>query len=139
MMEERSLVFTPEGIEALTTELVRLKGEKTDADGRSLAFINERIEELENMIKHAVTPKKSGSGGAVETGAVVKLRDMEFDEVVEYTVVNRFEADPLKNRLSEESPLGRALLSKKPGEPITVDGPGGPLTYEILTVQYGDA
>lgn len=140
-MKETSFVFTPEGIETLIGEMEQLKAqreEKKRMDKSSdMGFLNERIQELEELVAHASVTEGTGPADhSIETGAVVKLRDVQFKEEVEYTVVNRFEADPLKNKLSEESPLGRVLISKHPGDQVSVAGPGDPLAYEIMAVEY---
>jgi len=59
---------------------------------------------------------------------------MEFDEEVEYLIVGSTEADPVEGRISNESPLGVALLSRKCGETVTVDAPQGPIKYQILGI-----
>src|SRR5699024_2182726 len=102
------------GMNNITKELTELYVEKDrdillrQEDRHS--FFDERIKELEHLMERADVVEPSGlQGGPIQTGAVVKLLDVEFDEEVEYTVVNRYEADPLEHKLSEESPVGKAL------------------------------
>jgi transcription elongation factor GreA len=139
-MKEQPVRFTPEGIKAFTAELEQLKKkreEKRRADPKAdVSFFDKRIGELNTLMEGATVFGKPQSEDVVETGAFVKLRDTEFHEDVEYRVVNRFEADPLTNKCSEESPIGRALAGRKVGDQITVETTGGSLTYEILAVEY---
>lgn len=120
-MKGTSFVFTPEGIKALGDETEQLKVQRqaraSETQSGSTDFLDERIQELQTLIEDAVIAYGPGpSDHSIETGAAVKLRDLQFEEDLEYTVVNRFEADPLQHKLSEESPLGKALISKKAGE-----------------------
>ena len=139
-MKEQPIRFTPEGIKTFTTELEQLKDkrkEKQRTDPKAdVSFLNERIDELETLMRSAAVFEKPQSEDVIETGAFVKLRDTEFNEYVEYRVVNRFEADPLKNKCSEDSAIGRALVGRKVGDEITIETTGGPLTYAILAVEY---
>lgn len=142
-MKRESLVFTPEGIETYRGKLEQLKAEREEKirtnSEADVSFLNERIESLERILGQAVeTSAGGGDSRTIRTGAVVKLRDTEFSEDMTYKIVNRLEADPLQCKLSEESPLGRLLISKQPGDQVTVSGPGGTLTYEILAVDYAD-
>lgn len=140
-MKETSFVFTPEGIRTLTGEVEQLRTEREEKTRASQSedtdFLDGRIRELEELIEQATITKGPGPmNHSIETGAVVKLRDAQFKEDIEYTVVNRFEADPLKNKLSEESPLGKALISRQSGDQVRVEGPGDPLVYEVMAVEY---
>lgn len=139
-VKEQPIRFTPEGIKTFTAELEQLKDrrkEKQRTDPKAdVSFLNERIDELNALMEGATVLGKPQSEDVIEIGAFVKLRDTEFNEYVEYQVVNRFEADPLKNKCSEESAIGRALVGKKVGDQITIDGTGGTLVYEILAVEY---
>ena len=64
----------------------------------------------------------------------VKLHDLEYDEDIEYTIVGSSEADILNNKISNESPLGAALIGKKVGEIVTVEAPIGEIQYEIIEI-----
>ena len=87
------------------------------------------------MIKNAKLIKATKQKGIVSIGSKVKIKDLEFDEEMEYTIVGSAEADPFKGKISNVSPLGKALLGKKLGEVIEVASPvGDMIKYEILTV-----
>ena len=62
------------------------------------------------------------------------VRDMEFDETEEYRIVGTSEADPMQNKISNESPLGKALLGKREGQVVDVEAPAGVLQYEVIRV-----
>ena len=71
---------------------------------------------------------------SVRLGTRVKVYDMEFDEEVDYYIVGSTEADPLEQRISNDSPVGRALLGKKPGDIVTVQVPDGTVQLKILKI-----
>ena len=73
-------------------------------------------------------------GDVVEVGTYVKVYDVEFEEELDYQVVSSCEADTSKNRISNESPIGRALMGKKVGAKVTFDAPGGEMEFKILKV-----
>ncbi|HET7581018.1 MAG TPA: GreA/GreB family elongation factor [Bacillales bacterium] len=138
-MEEQTYVFTPEGIKRLAAELEELELEQEEMRQANpeadVSFFAERIGTLKQLMAGAVISEGPRSDGLIGTGSVVRMRDVEFGEGIEYRIVNRFEADPLERQLSEESPLGQALKDRKAGDRVTVDGPGGRLEYEILAVE----
>ena len=72
----------------------------------------------------------------INIGSYVTVRDVEFDDVEEYRIVGTSEADPMQNKISNESPLGSALLGKRQGQTIKVNAPAGMLEYEILNVSH---
>ena len=72
--------------------------------------------------------------GEVSIGSVVKVRDIEMDEEEEYKLVGTVEADPMNNRISNESPVGRAIIGHKVGEIVDVEVPMGIIKYEIMSV-----
>lgn len=99
-----------------------------------LAFIDGRIDELEELLKQ-VSLIKEDSGGkstAVELGSEVTLTVDGNQEV--YRVVGEWEADPTEKKISHESPLGKALLGKKIGESIEVEAPAGKIHYTIVSL-----
>lgn len=103
-----------------------------DAKDRQ-AFMEGRISEIENILKHAQvieTPKK---GGSVSLGSTVHL-ELE-DGVQKFTIVGSTEANPEQGKISNESPIGKALLGKKHGDTIEVDVPTGTLTYKIKHIE----
>ena len=99
------------------------------------AIVEARIAEVEAMLKIArVVDEKELSADRVNVGTTVKLKDLEFDEVEEYHIVGSTESDPINNKISDESPMGKALLGHKSGERVNVDAPSGCVPYEILSV-----
>ena len=83
------------------------------------------IEELDFQIKNAKVIEESGDNSAVHFGSVVTVHDVDFDEDVEYTIMGTTEADPMKNIISNESPVGAALMGRKVGDVVTVQAPNG--------------
>ena len=99
------------------------------------AKIEARIIELETMLKNVeIIEDVKGSAKTVVLGVKVKALDMEFDEECEYRVVGSTEADPSEGKISDESPLGKALLGKKIGDEVVVDAPAGELKFKILDI-----
>ncbi len=96
-----------------------------------------RIVELELMIKTAVIidTTTSGKEGIVSLGCTVILKDFETGEEETYTVVGTTEADPFNNKISNESPVGTAILGKKVHDVVVANTPAGELSYEILEVK----
>ena len=96
-----------------------------------------RIVELEQMIKTAVIIDTSASSkeGKVSLGCTVVLKDMETDEEETYTLVGTTEADPFDNMISNESPVGKAVIGKKIGDVVVAVTPAGELSYKILEVK----
>ncbi len=90
--------------------------------------------DFEDLFKNESSVKKYIDKDAVQLGSKVKLRDMEYDEILDYTIVVSSEADPMKDKISNISPLGSALLGKKKGTEIEVSTPSGKTKYEILEV-----
>ena len=96
-----------------------------------------RIVELEQMIKTAVIIDTSASSkeGKVSLGCTVVLKDMETEEEESYTLVGTTEADPFENKISNESPVGKAVIGKKIGDVVIAVTPAGELSYKILEVK----
>lgn len=96
-----------------------------------------RIVELEQMIKTAVIIDTSASSkeGKVSLGCTVVLKDMETGEEETYTLVGTTEADPFDNKISNESPVGKAVIGKKIGDVVVAVTPAGELSYKILEVK----
>ncbi|HOA20829.1 MAG TPA: transcription elongation factor GreA [Sedimentibacter sp.] len=156
-MKGNETLITIEGLEELKRELEELKivkrkeiSEKIkaalafgdisenaeyDEAKNEQAIVEARIAKLETMIKNAKVIKTTKKNGVVCIGSKVRIKDLEFDEEMEYTIVGSAEADPFKGRISNVSPLGKALLGKKLGDIIEVASPAGDMIkYEILTV-----
>ena len=96
-----------------------------------------RIVELEQMMKTAVIIDTSASSkeGKVSLGCTVVLKDMETEEEESYTLVGTTEADPFENKISNESPVGKAVIGKKIGDVVIAVTPAGELSYKILEVK----
>lgn len=100
------------------------------------AFVEGRILQLENMLKNAsVIDENEITTDAVSVGSIVKVKDYEFDEEVEYTIVGSAEADPMEFKISNESPVGSSLVGKKVGEIIEVNVPEGVSKFEVLNIR----
>jgi transcription elongation factor GreA len=93
-----------------------------------------RIAELENILQNAVllTAKEAGSG--VMTGSHVTVRDLDTAEEIIYYMVGSQEANPMEQRISDESPFGKALLGRAVGDEVKFNAPAGPLRFEIVAI-----
>lgn len=99
------------------------------------AQLEERIAKLESMLRNAkLIDEDEITTEFVSIGSKVVVNDLEFDEKMEYVIVGSAEADPFKGKISNESPLGSALLGKKPGDAVEVKVPDGSIKYEILSI-----
>ena len=99
------------------------------------AFIEGRILELQRILQHAVIVDESQlDARVVAVGTTVRLRDFSSGEEIEYKIVGAIEADPAEHRISNQSPVGQALLEHEVGETVTVATPSGSTRYEILSV-----
>ncbi len=157
-MNEKKYVMTYEGVKKLEDELEHLKTVKRkeitekikvalsfgdlsenaeyDEAKNEQAFVEGRIVQLENMLKNATIVDESEiSTDVVSIGSIVKVKDYEFDEEVEYIIVGSAEADPLNNKISNESPVGIGLVGKKVGDVIEIQVPDGVSKYEILGIR----
>lgn len=95
-----------------------------------------RMAELDEILSNYVVIEEEDVGGAyVRIGSTVTVLDKEFNEETSYKIVGSQEADPMNGAISEDSPFGRALLGKNPGDDVTVDAPAGPIEYKILKVE----
>ena len=97
--------------------------------------IEARIEELEKILKNAeVFVEEEADLDKVSIGCQVKILDCEFDEELTYKIVGSTEANSLKGKISNESPVGTALIGKKIGDTVTVTTPAGEFEYKILSI-----
>ena len=156
-MEEKDVILTQEGYNNLEKELNYLRTEKRAEiadrikvalgfgdlsenseydEAKSAQAANEdKIAELENKVRYAkIIDDSEIDTKTVQVGNTVKLWDEEFDEEVVYTIVGSTEADLLQNRISNESPIGLALLGAKKNEVIEVQAPVGVTKYKILSI-----
>lgn len=157
MMVEKETILTSDGFKKLEQELENLKtvkrkevadrikqaiefgdisenSEYEDAKNEQ-AFIEGRIITLEKMLRTAkVIEQSTGNTDIVNLGSTVLLKDLEFGDEFEYIIVGSAEADPMNNRISNESPVGSAILGQKVGDKVEVSVPAGKLVYEIIKI-----
>ncbi len=99
------------------------------------AFVEGRISQIKEMVANAsFIDDKKASTKEVAIGSKVNLRDMETSEKLSYQMVGFAEADPANHKISNESPVGKAILGKKAGETVEVTTPGGTLKYRIISI-----
>ena len=98
------------------------------------AFVEGRIQELEILLANAHVIENSGKREVVDVGATVTIKEGRSKPEV-YTVVGRAEANPREGRISNESPLGRAILDHRAGDKVDVEAPGGSFTVQIVKVE----
>lgn len=158
MMEEKETIVTPDGLRKLEEELEYLKtvrrkevaerikqakefgdlaenAEYEDAKNEQ-AFIEGRIQAIEQMLRNVkVIDNNDRKADRVSVGCTVRLRDEQTREELSYTIVGSPEADPSRDLISNESPVGRALLGRRKGEVVDVDTPGGRLKYTVLQIR----
>lgn len=98
--------------------------------------IEARIKELEKMLKNVeVVDETEIDLGTVNIGCTVKVLDLEYNEEIEYRLVGSKESDILKRKISNEAPIGRALIGAKVGDTVDVEAPDGIFQYKILDIQ----
>jgi len=134
-LEELKNNKRPQVVERLA--LARSQGDLSEnneyASAREeLAFVDGRIEELEDVIANACISDTPKIDGCVCVGCKVKVR-IDGTEAV-YEIVGEFEANPAMKKVSSNSPLGKALLGKKPGEEVTFEAPAGRVVYTIVDI-----
>ena len=100
------------------------------------ALLEHRIATLEERLKDArVIDAGEVTTDVVSVGTVVRLRDVDAKETIEYTIVGSAEANPAEYKLSNESPVGKAILGRKKGETVDVVAPRGSLKYKIMDIK----
>jgi len=109
-----------------------------DAAKEEQAEIEARIDEIEIILKHSEIVSEDGDVSRVFIGAVVDLLDLEESDEMTVTIVGSNEANSLLQKVSNESPLGAALIGAKVGETITVEAPGGSFSYKVLDIRRQD-
>ena len=101
----------------------------------ALAENEDKIAELENKLKHArIIDESEIDTKVVQIGNTVKVHDVEFDEDVTYTIVGSTEVDLLNNKISNESPIGQALLGGKKGQTVEAKAPNGIMKFKVLSI-----
>jgi transcription elongation factor GreA len=155
-MAKQETVLTAEGLKRLTVELEELKsverkrvadrireakqfgeiGENPELEAAKAeqAQIEGRIEMLQYILHNAVIVEGPHNDGRVSVGACVRLRDAATGEETDYHIVGALEADPAEHRISNQSPLGEALIGHAAGETLEVQTPGGPRSYAIVSI-----
>ncbi|HSM56747.1 MAG TPA: transcription elongation factor GreA [Candidatus Sulfomarinibacteraceae bacterium] len=98
------------------------------------AFLEGRIQELEDAIRRAKVIEDNGPTNAVRVGSTVTIAENGYDEVEKYRIVGAQEADPTNGYISNESPIGQALLGARVGEVVTVETPAGGLELEVKAI-----
>ena len=98
------------------------------------AEVERHIAELEETLNNIEIIKSTGKKSTIHVGSSVKVLDMEFDEEIVYTIVGSTESDPMENKISDESPIGKALLGAKPKDTITAETPGGLVKMKVLEI-----
>ena len=98
-------------------------------------ILEARIAELENILANAVVVDDDDiSVNEIGVGSIIKLRDLELDEVETLQIVGSTESDPDNNKISDESPIGKAALNKKVGDVFEVEAPVGTIKFEVLEI-----
>ena len=98
--------------------------------------IEARIEEIEKILKNAeVVVEDEVDSDKINIGCKVSVYDMEYEEEMEFSIVGSTEANSLQGKISNESPVGRALIGAKVGDIVSVESPAGQMEYKVLTIQ----
>ena len=99
------------------------------------AKVEARIMELDALIENAeIIDESTMDARSISLGSVVKLLDEDYDEEITYSIVGSNQADPLEQKISDQSPIGRALMGKKAGDRVVVTAPAGEIRFRILEV-----
>ncbi len=157
-MEEKEILVTQEGYDNLEKELEYLKTEKRTEiaerikvalgfgdlsenseydEAKNAQASNEiKIAELENKLRYArIIDESEIDTKTVQVGNKVKILDMEYNEELEYTIVGSTEVDLAQNKISNESPIGSALLGAKKNQIVEAQTPGGVIKYKVLAIK----
>ena len=157
-MGDKEILLTQEGYDKIENELEYLKTEKRaeiaerikvalgfgdlsenseyDEAKNAQAANEDKILEFEAKLRYAkIIDESEIDTKTVQIGNIVKVYDMEFEEEVEYTIVGSTEVNLAENKISNESPIGAALLGKKKNEIVTVNAPAGIMKFKILSIK----
>ena len=157
-MQEKKNILTYEGLKKYEDELTHLKvvrrqevaqkikeareqgdlseNAEYDAAKDEQRDIEARIEELEKILKNAeVVDEDEVDLDKISIGCKIKILDIEFNEELEYKIVGSTEANSLKGKISNESPVGKALMGHKVGDKVDVDTQAGVISYKVLEIQ----
>lgn len=158
MADDKKIILTAEGLKKLEDELEDLKvvrrkevaakikeargqgdlseNAEYDAAKEEQAEIEARIVTIENMLRNAqVIDEENKNTGLVSLGSKIKVYDEEFEEEEVYTLVGSAEADPFEGKISNESPIGAALIGHAVGDTVSVETPNGVSSIKILDIQ----
>lgn len=153
----KEILVTEDGYNVLINELEyrktklryeiseRIKGALREGDLSENAEYHESKEEqnknesriivIEHMLKSVrIVKHDEKNKDTIQIGSKVKVKDLEFDEILDYNIVGQTEADPISDKISNISPLGKELMGKKKGATVSVASPGGVVKFEILEV-----
>ena len=154
----KQVVLTYEGVKKIEDELEHLKTVKRkdvtqkiktaisfgdlsenseyDEAKNEQAFVEGRIATLENMLRNArILEDDEIKTDFVSIGSIVKVKDLDFDDELEFTIVGSAEADPTRMKISNEAPIGRGLLGKKVGEKVEIAVPDGIASFQVLEIK----
>jgi len=155
---DREIILTPEGFQRLKEEIEYLSSVKRDEVAERIraardfgdisenseyddakneqAMLEARIYALEERLRSAiVVDSDSVTTDSVGVGTKVTLQDMKAGDIVQYSIVGSSEADPSAHKLSNESPVGRAIMGHKPGDKITVTVPQGSKKLKVMAIE----
>jgi transcription elongation factor GreA len=158
---DREVILTEEGYQRLKEEIEHLstikrrevaerikeardfgdisENSEYDAAKNEQAQLEYRIQSLEQKLRNArIVDTEHVSTEMVSIGARVTLKNLKSKDTLEYSIVGSAEADPRHHRLSNESPVGKALLGRKKGEKVTIPAPRGSIQYQIMKIQAGE-
>lgn len=161
MAEEKKTLLTYSGLKQYQEELETLKSVKRKEIADKLKVAREqgdlsenaeydaakdeqsdnekRIEELEELLKNVeVITDDDVDSDKVSVGTKVKVRDLEYKEDLVFDIVGTQQADSLQGKISNESPLGKALIGAKKNQTVTVETPAGQIKYKVLSVEKSD-
>lgn len=156
-MEEKKNILTAEGLKKYEDELDYLRGSKRKEIAQAIKearaqgdlsenaeyqaakdeqrLVEGRIEELEGILTNVeVVDESEDDSSVIHIGSKVRIKDLEYDEELEYRIVGSNEANTDAGQISNESPLGHALLGAATGETVMVQAPMGELKYEVLEI-----
>lgn len=158
MGENKQVILTYEGVKKVEEELEYLKTVKRkevtqkikvalsfgdlsenseyDEAKNDQAFVEGRIATLENILKNAkVIDDDDIKTDVVSIGAIIKVKDLDYGDEMEFTIVGSAEADPSKMKISNEAPIGRGLIGKKVGDKVEIQVPDGTINYEVIDIR----
>ena len=157
-MADKSVLLTADGLKKLQEKLDHLKSVKRlevadrlkaaialgdlsenseyDDAKNEQAFLEGEIAELEEKIRHAKIIENSADSNVVSMGSKIVLKDLEFNETDEYQLVGSTEADPDEGKISNESPVGMAIIGKSVGETVEVHVGENIINYEIVEIKH---